>query len=62
MKEYSVEMDVTFSARLYVNATDEKLAVAQAMAMMNADPRYHTRWGAHVNTEVTDIYIESEEE
>ena len=61
MKEYMVEMDVTFSARMYVYANDEESAKAQAVKLMNADPRYNTRWGAHVNTEVTDVFEESEE-
>ena len=61
MKEYMVDMDVTFSARMYVYAKDEESAKAQAVKIMEGDPRYHTRWGAHVNTEVTDIFIESEE-
>ena len=62
MKEYMVDMDVTFSARMYVYANDEESARAQALKLMDADPRYHTRWGAHVNTEITDVFIESEEE
>ena len=58
MKEYMVDMDVTFSARMYVYAQDEESAKAQALKMMNADPRYNTRWGAHVDTVVTDVFTE----
>lgn len=57
MKEYCVDLDVTFSARMYVYAKDEESARAQAVAQMDTDPRYHTRMGAHVSTEVTDAYI-----
>lgn len=57
MKEYCVDLDVTFSARMYVYAKDEESARAQAVAQMDKDPRYHTRMGAHVSTEVTDAYI-----
>lgn len=58
MKEYMVDMDVTFSARMYVYANDEESAKAQALKQMNADPRYNTRWGAHVDTRVTDVFTE----
>lgn len=57
MKEYCVDLDVTFSARMYVYAEDIESARAQAVVQMDTDPRYHTRWGAHVSTEVTDAYI-----
>lgn len=56
MKEYCVDMDVTFSARMYVTAKDEEQAKSIALAQMNSDPRYNTRFGAWVNTEVTDCY------
>jgi hypothetical protein len=49
-------MDVTFSARMYVEARDIESAKKLAEKRMNADPRYHTRMGAHVSTEVTDAY------
>ena len=58
MKEFCVDMDVTFSARLYVYAKDEEQAKNIALAQMNSNPRYHTRFGAWVNTEVTDSYEE----
>ena len=48
-------MDVTFSARMYVLADDEESAKAEAVKRMDAYPRYNTRWGAHVKTEVTDV-------
>lgn len=58
MKTYMVEMDVTFSARMYVYAQDEESAKVQALKIMNADPRCNTRWGAHVDTVVTDVFAE----
>ena len=58
MRQYCVDMDVTFSARLYVYAEDEGSARAQALLMMEQDPRYHTRFGAYVNTEITDVWID----
>lgn len=61
MKTFMVEMDVTFSARMYIEAESEEAAKAKAISDMNRDPRYHTRWGAHVDTEVTDIFEDSEE-
>ena len=56
MKEYCVDLDVTFSTRMYVNAKDEESAKAQAIALVDTDPRFHTRMGAHVSTDVTDIF------
>lgn len=60
MKEFMVEMDVTFSARMYIEADNEETAKKIALAKMKQDPRYHTRWGAHVNTEITDVFEENE--
>ena len=60
MKKYCVEMDVTFSARMYVEAESEEQAKRKAVSDMEKDPRYHTRWGAYVDTEVTDIYEDEE--
>ena len=60
MKKYCVEMDVTFSARMYVEAESEEQAKRKAVSDMEKDPRSHTRWGAYVDTEVTDIYEEDE--
>mgnify|MGYP003322355294 CR=1 FL=1 len=60
IREYCVDMDVTFSARLYVYAKDEESAKVQALKIMEGDPRYHTRLGAYVDTQITDVYIEEE--
>lgn len=60
MKEYFIDMDVTFSARMYITAENEETAKQMAIEKMEKDPRYHTRWGAYVDTEVTDIYEEEE--
>jgi hypothetical protein len=32
------------------------IAVAQAVLLVDNDPRYHTRMGAHVSTDVIDIF------
>lgn len=55
-------MDVTFSARMYVEAKDIESAKKLAKGRMNADPRYHTRMGAHVSTKVTDAWEEGEDD
>lgn len=60
MKNYCVDLDVTFSSRLYVTAKDEESARAQALLLMNDNPHYLTRMGAHVSTEVTDAWIEED--
>ena len=51
-------MDVTFSARMYITAENEETAKQMAIEKMEKDPRYHTRLGAYVSTEVTDIFEE----
>lgn len=56
MKEFYVDLDVTFSTRMYVYAKDEESAKAQAIALVDTDPRFHTRMGAHVSTDITDVY------
>ena len=61
MKTYCIDMDVTFSARMYVDADDIESAKAEAISRMEADPRYHTRLGAYVETEVIDAYEDEEE-
>ena len=54
MKTYCIDMNVTFSARMYVEARDIESAKKLAEKRMNADPYYHTlTW---VATEVTDAY------
>lgn len=55
-------MDVTFSARMYVEARDIESAKKLAEKRMNADPRYHTRMGAHVSTKVIDAWEEGEDD
>ena len=62
MKTYCIDMDVTFSARMFIEADDLESAKKLAKGRMNADPRYHTRMGAHVSTEVTDAWIEGEDD
>lgn len=56
MKEYCVDLDVTFSSRIYVTAKDEESAKAQAVLIMEKDPHYFTRGGAYVDTKVTDVW------
>jgi hypothetical protein len=58
MKKFYVDLDVTFSTRMYVYAEDEESAKAQAVSLVDNDPRHHTRMGAHVSTDVTDIFEE----
>ena len=61
MKQYCVDLDVTFSKRMYVYADNEESAKAQAINLMNNDPYYHSRNGCWVSTEPTDCWIEDEE-
>lgn len=56
MKEFMIEMDVTFSARMHIEASTEAEAKKIATERMWADPRYHTRMGAIVDVTVTDCF------
>ena len=58
MKEFYVDLDVTFSTRMYVYAEDEESARSIAINKINDDPHYNTRNGCWVSTEVTDIFEE----
>lgn len=60
MKTYCIDMDVTFSTRMYISAQDEESARKEALSRMIQDPHYHTRMGAHVNTEITDAWIDED--
>ena len=62
MKTYCIDMDVTFSARMYVEARDIESAKKLAEERMNADPYYHTRNRAWVDTKVTDAWEEGEDD
>lgn len=55
-------MDVTFSARMYIEADDLESAKRLAEERMNADPYYHTRNRAWVETKVTDAWEEGEDD
>lgn len=56
MKEYFIEMDVTMSARMYIEANDLETAKKIAVEKMWQDPRYHTRNGAMVSVVITDAF------
>ena len=58
MKTYCIDMDVTFSAQMYVEARDIESAKKLAEERMNADPYFHTRNRTWVETKVTDAWIE----
>lgn len=56
MATYYVDMDVTFSARMWVDADTEDQARKIAFFEMASDPHYHTRNGCHIDTTITDIF------
>mgnify|MGYP003433723299 FL=1 len=62
MKTYCIDMDVTFSARMCIEADDLESAKKLAEERMNADPYYHTRNRAWVDTKVTDAWEEGEDD
>jgi hypothetical protein len=56
MATYYVDMDVTFSAHMWVDADTEEQARKIAIKKMAEEPRYHTRNGCHIDTTITDIF------
>ena len=60
MKEYLVELDVTMSVRIYVDAKDEEQAKELALSKIKSDACYHVRTGYYVDSQVTDV-IEQED-
>lgn len=62
MKTYCIDMDVTFSARMCIEADDLESAKKLAEERMNAEPYYHTRNRTWVDTKVTDAWEEGEDD
>lgn len=60
MKEYLVELDVTISVGMYVDAHNEEQAKELALSKIKSDVLYHVRRGCYVDSQVTDV-IEQEE-
>ena len=57
-KEYFVDLDVTMSVRMYVNADNEEDAKKIAINRVELDTLYHLQRGAYVKSEVIDIDLE----
>lgn len=60
MKEYLVELDVTMSVGIYVDANNEEQAKELALSKIKTDTLYHIRTGRYIDSQVTDI-IEQED-
>ena len=58
MKDYLVELDVTMSVRVYVEANSEEHAKKLALSKIKTDTLYHIRNGDYVDSEVTDVIEE----
>ena len=55
MKEYRVELDVTMSVNLYIDATSEEEALKIAQEKIKSDTLYRLRNSVFVKSEETDI-------
>ena len=55
MKEYRVELDVTMSVNLYIDATSEEEALKIAHEKIKSDTLYRLRNSVFVKSEKTDI-------
>lgn len=57
MKQYAVDVDITMSNRIYVDAENEEAAKAIVNNKILADPYYYAKESdAYVKHEVTDVY------
>lgn len=60
-KTYYVDMDVTFSAHMWIDADSEEEAKQMAIEKMIQDPHYRiARNGCFVETWVTDCFVDKE--
>ena len=60
-KTYYVDMDVTFSAHMWINADSEEAAKQEALEKMLQDPHYRIAHNGHfVETWVTDCFVDEE--
>ena len=55
MKEYAVEIDITVSKRIYVEAESEEQAKEIVREKMKYPHYYYSKADAFVNYEITDI-------
>lgn len=60
MKEYLVELDVTMSVSMYIDANNKEQAKELALSKIKTDTLYQIRKGCYVDSQVTDV-IEQEE-
>lgn len=56
MKEFCVEVDITVSKHIYVDAENEEEAKAKVEKMMEYPHYYYTKADAYVSHEITDCY------
>ena len=61
MKNYAVDIDITMSVRVYVDAKDNDEARKKADDLVRKDPYYHAKGGTYVSHDITDV-SENEEE
>lgn len=54
-KKFAVEVDVTMSCRVYVDADNEEEAKEIACDYVPDDPQHYLRNGCYVSCNVTDI-------
>ena len=61
MKNYCVDIDITMSVRVYVDAKDNESAEEKASELVKKDPYYYSKDGTYVTHEVTDVSESGEE-
>ena len=59
-KEFFVDLDVTMSVRMYVNADNEEDAKNKAINKVKLDTLYHLQNGCYVDSVVYDVDLVEE--
>ena len=63
MKKFVVDMDITMSKRIYVDAENEEEAETIVNNWVGDDPYYYAKSAdAYVGHEISDVYEEEEDE
>lgn len=60
MKEYLVDIDVTISTRIYIDADNENEANKKALEKIASDPYYYIQKGAFVQADIVDTFEEND--
>ena len=61
MAQYYVDMDVTMSVQMHVEANSREEAELVAQTALMRDTMWHVQHGCYVNSTITDCFIDNDE-